>query len=75
MAVLVMSYPHEGFGAAMNNNIDDVRECLDSKHAGAYMVYNLAEKNYEADKLHNKVRRAVSRSLTRFRQFVPHCQV
>lgn len=50
-----MSYPHEGFGAAMNNYIDDVREFLDSKHAGAYVVYNLAEKTYETEKLHNKV--------------------
>ncbi|XP_062509275.1 cyclin-G-associated kinase-like isoform X2 [Corticium candelabrum] len=53
--IIVMSYPHEGFGAAMNNYIDDVREFLDSKHAGAYVVYNLAEKTYETEKLHNKV--------------------
>ena len=55
-----MPYPHEGLGGPMNNYIDDVREFLDSKHAGSYMVYNLAEKTYEEEKLHNKVRYSCS---------------
>jgi cyclin G-associated kinase len=50
-----MPYPHEGLGGPMNNYIDDVREFLDSKHSGSYMVYNLAEKTYEEEKLHNRV--------------------
>ena len=46
-----MSCPTEGIeSAAFGNNIDLIRETLESKHGKSYRIYNLANKTYRKEK-------------------------
>ena len=46
-----MSCPTEGIeSAAFGNNIDLIRETLESKHGKCYRIYNLANKTYRKEK-------------------------
>ena len=51
-----MSFPAEGLETAFKNHIDDVRAFLESRHAGAYAVYNCSERKYNKSKFDNRVR-------------------
>lgn len=49
--LIVMSCPTEGIeSAAFGNNIDMIREAIESKHDKAYRIYNLANKVYKKEK-------------------------
>jgi hypothetical protein len=46
-----MSCPTEGIeSAAFGNNIDLIKESLESKHGKSYRIYNLANKTYRKEK-------------------------
>ena len=46
-----MSCPTEGIeSAAFGNNIDQIKEALESKHGKNYRIYNLANKTYKKEK-------------------------
>lgn len=54
--VIVMSCPTEGIeAAAFGNNIDLIKEAIESKHGRNYRIYNLANKNYRKEKFNNQV--------------------
>ena len=53
--LLVMSFPADGIEAAYKNNIDDVRNYLDSKHTNNYVVVNVSQRSYRTDKLNDRV--------------------
>lgn len=49
--LIVMSCPTEGIeSAAFGNNIDLIKEVIESKHGRNYRIYNLANKNYRKEK-------------------------
>ena len=46
-----MSCPTEGIeSAAFGNNIDQIKEAIESKHGRSYRIYNLANKTYRKEK-------------------------
>lgn len=50
--LIVMSCPTEGIeAAAFGNNIDLVKEAIESKHGKNYRIYNLSQKIYRKEKL------------------------
>ena len=51
-----MSFPAEGVESAIKNNINDVRNFLESRHRGFYAVYNLSQRQYQNAKFENRVR-------------------
>lgn len=53
--IVVMSFPAEGIESAYKNNIDDVRNLLESKHHNHYAVYNLSRRSYRSAKFSNRV--------------------
>ena len=49
--LIVMSCPTEGIeSAAFGNNIDLIKEVIETKHGRNYRIYNLANKNYRKEK-------------------------
>lgn len=49
--LLVMSCPTEGIeSAAFGNNIDLIKEAIESKHGRNYRIYNLANRTYKKEK-------------------------
>ena len=51
-----MSFPTEGIeSAAYGNNIDLVKEAIESKHGRNYRIYNLANKSYRKEKFHQVI--------------------
>ena len=51
-----MSYPAEGIESAYKNNIDDVREFLETKYPENYIVVNVSPRSYRMERLHDRVR-------------------
>ena len=51
----VMSYPADGIESTYKNNIDDVRDFLESKYPENYLVINVSPRTYRTDKLGDRV--------------------
>jgi cyclin G-associated kinase len=50
--LIVMSFPTEGIeSAAYGNNIDLIKEAIETKHGKNYRIYNLANKTFKKEKL------------------------
>ena len=56
--VIAMSFPAEGIESVWRNSLNDVCQFLLKKHADAFMVLNLTERNYDYEKLNNQVHHA-----------------
>jgi hypothetical protein len=61
-----MSCPTEGIeSAAFGNNIDMIKEALESRHGRAYRIYNLANKTYKKEKFSQVIDLGLQLSNTR----------
>jgi hypothetical protein len=50
-----MAYPAEGIETAYRNSMEEVAGMLDCYHYNHYFIFNLTERGYDAEKLHNRV--------------------
>lgn len=64
--LIVMSCPTEGIeAAAFGNNIDLIKEAIESKHGRNYRIYNLANKTYRKEKFSQVIDLGMQLSATR----------
>ncbi|KAG0001345.1 hypothetical protein BGZ65_003571, partial [Modicella reniformis] len=55
-ALIAMGFPSKSFEAMYRNPINDVEKFLDTRHEGAYKVYNLcSERSYSDQRFHGRV--------------------
>ena len=51
----VMSFPADGIESTYKNNIDDVRDFLDTKYPENYLIVNVSPRTYRTEKLGDRV--------------------
>lgn len=53
--VSVMSFPADGIESTYKNNIDDVRDFLETKYPENYLIVNVSPRTYRTEKLGDRV--------------------